>query len=193
MGRFRGTGYADLALATENVNRGQCEEGAVAVLRGGQKGVSAKPQLLTSASVGKPRQYAARFGESLAVGETNGDGVTDLLVMARGYHHPNGRNGFAAVLFGSANGPNGAKRLVWTNPNPANPPGFEDGALLDVDGDGRAEMLTTSYNEYTEPGYGALHVVKIGTVGGKPAAVAHQRVSGTSVGEWYGPKPPIAH
>ena len=91
VGDFNGDGYQDVALA-------DIEHGTVAVYYGGPTGLEARaPQVFTTSSPGMPSQIAAAsgFGWSLAAGNYNGDGYSDLAV---------GMVGAVAVLFGGPAG-----------------------------------------------------------------------------------------
>ena len=91
VGDFNGDGYQDVALA-------DIMSGTVAVYYGGPNGLEARaPQVFTASSPGMPSQIAAAsgFGWSLAAGNYNGDGYSDLAV---------GMGGAVAVLFGGPAG-----------------------------------------------------------------------------------------
>lgn len=132
--RFRGGPYADLVVYGTTRRRGRCDEGPLLQLRGGSAGLDTRH--VRSAS----RTPAFTCCGGLATGDADHDGRADLLVPDMPYD--DGRP--MAWFF-----PSGAdglfdRSLRVTAASLGLPPGNWDtieSALLDIDGDGRAELL----------------------------------------------------
>ena len=99
---FNNDGFDDLAIGvpSEDVN-GQVNAGAVNILYGSANGLTGTNQLLTQAAP----ENGDQFGASVAKGDLNNDGVTDLAVGAPGDTLA-GANGAGAVnvFYGSSSG-----------------------------------------------------------------------------------------
>jgi hypothetical protein len=82
-GDFDGDGYADLAVGSpaENVGR-VVDAGAVQVLYGGRRGLTARDQVWHQGKPGVPgsNERGDGFGGSLAAGDFDGDGYVDLAI-----------------------------------------------------------------------------------------------------------------
>jgi len=110
-GDFNGDGFTDLAIGAPGENNGQ---GSVHVLRGSASGLTtAASQFWTQNSTGisDTAENGDRFGQSLAVGNFNGDAFADLAIGAPG---ENGGRGAVHVLYGSASGLIATGSQYWT-------------------------------------------------------------------------------
>ncbi|MGW1766086.1 FG-GAP repeat protein [Streptomyces sp. NPDC002073] len=196
--RLYGGTYADLAVSGTYANGGKCNEGAVAVVRGGTNGLPATATaVLTAAHAGQPRVEGTLFGADLAVGDVDGNGAADLFALSQRTADSERRTpSYAAVLFGSTRGPATDGRFTW-RPAQDTDPHLTGGALLDADGDRRAELVLTAPLATTESDRdtGILYVLKLTKAGSSAGVAAWQRVRRASLGAagHGGPVGPVAH
>ena len=151
-GDFNGDGRDDLAIGVilEDLT------GAVNVLYGGASGLQAAGnQVWTQDSPGilDDPDFLELFGDALAAGDFDGDGVADLAIGVRGEDTPASLpgSGAVAVLYGGASGLTSAGNQLWRQGSDGIPgtPTVEDQfgfslAAGDFDGDGRAELAIGS-------------------------------------------------
>ncbi len=116
---FNGDGYADLAIAIPDKDKGsKVHAGAVSVLYGSTRGLTAAgDQLWTADSTGVKGQTSKTgwFGTALSSADFNRDGYADLAIGARGERV--GDVPFAGavhVLYGSRSGLTAAGDQRWT-------------------------------------------------------------------------------
>ncbi len=102
-GDFDGDGYADLAVGSSWLDGSTDGAGEVNLLYGSASGLSDRDQLWSQASAGISGAAEAGdfFGEGLAAGDINGDGMDDLVVGAPG---ENGDTGQIHILYGAGGG-----------------------------------------------------------------------------------------
>ncbi len=132
-GDFNGDGYGDAAFSDYTASNPINQEGVVRVAYGSPTGLG------TAVVIDSPgNQNTAWFGSSIAAGDWNGDGRTDLIVGARQYAGPESLEGAVYVYKGTTSG--------LTLQNSIDNPGDEVGArfgssvaFADVDGNGRDE------------------------------------------------------
>ncbi|MGW0985606.1 FG-GAP-like repeat-containing protein [Streptomyces sp. NPDC002486] len=147
-GDFNGDGYRDIATGAPCTNVGSAScAGAVVVLYGSASGVSAtRKAVITQNSTGVPgtAESGDLFGASLATGDLDRDGYSDLVVGATS-ESVGDRDavGSGTVLWGGKSGLSGGKGL----PQPstlAEYGGFSQGiATGDFDGDGDLDVTLT--------------------------------------------------
>ena len=110
VGDFNGDGYQDLAIGDAYAN---ANAGEVTVYYGGPKGLDTRdPQIFTPTTPGMPSELSTAgsdlaFGFSLATGDFNGDGHSDLAIGVPDYGYPNfssSQDGGVAVLKGGPAG-----------------------------------------------------------------------------------------
>ncbi|MFE2042036.1 FG-GAP-like repeat-containing protein [Streptomyces sp. NPDC059477] len=166
---FNGDGYRDLAIGAWGANVGSAHgAGAVVVMYGSASGVSTKKAVFTQNSPGVPGTAEAddRFGYSLAAGDLDGDGYSDLVVGAQ-YESTSTKRGVGAlsVLWGGRSGLSGGGQL----PQPSGLTQWggygSDVAIADVNGDGKLDVTGTGqsnthlyYGPFTRTGTPRSHV-----------------------------------
>ncbi|MFF4015350.1 FG-GAP-like repeat-containing protein [Streptomyces sp. NPDC001843] len=147
-GDFNGDGYRDVAIGAAGTQVGSEQlAGAVVVLYGSSSGVSAtRRTVITQNSTGVPgtAEELDGFGTSLAAGDLDRDGYSDLVVGApRESIGDRDGVGTVTVLWGGKSGLSGGATL----PQPstlAEWGGFGSGlAVGDFDGDGRYDVTAT--------------------------------------------------
>jgi hypothetical protein len=150
-GDFNGDGYRDVAVGAMGSSVGSAQAaGAVVVLYGSSSGVSAtKKTVITqnSADVPGTAEWGDLFGASLAAGDLNRDGYSDLVVGAPGEDIGDKQGiGGGTIIWGSSSGLRGGKGL----PQPSDLAewgGFASGvAIADFDGDGDNDVTLTGQN-----------------------------------------------
>ncbi len=156
---FNGDGFADLAVASLLEDVGPAEDaGGVAVLYGAPAGLQARSpddQFWTQDSPGvqDSAEPNDRFGETLATGDFNGDGFTDLAIGVPNEDFPALTDpGAVAVVYGSsvglqADGVGGPDDQLWTQDSPGLADTAEAGdrfgaalATGDLNGDGFSDL-----------------------------------------------------
>src|SRR4051794_5535650 len=113
---FNGDGVADLAIGAPGEPVGGVGAGAVHVLYGAASGLSATGnQRVTKATQGVPGdpQDNESFGLTLATGDFNDDGFSDLAIGAPGAAAAHFGEGLVDVLYGSADGLSGPGSQEW--------------------------------------------------------------------------------
>ncbi|MFK4147083.1 FG-GAP-like repeat-containing protein [Streptomyces sp. NPDC004065] len=179
-GDFNGDGYLDVALGAAGHQVGSHPQaGAVVVLYGSSSGLSAaRRAVITQDSAGVPgaAEQGDLFGQTVAAGDLDGDGYSDLVVGAPG-ESIGTRNGVgsATVLFGGTSGLSGAAVL----PQPSTLPEYGDFAaglaVADFDGDGKRDVTVTGRADtrlykgpFTRKGAPVVHVAvgELGTTAG---------------------------
>lgn len=102
-GDFNKDGYADLAVGTPGEQIGTIKAGCIAIFNGGANGLNTG-RGIDQNDIGRTDQVGDEFGKSLAVGDFNGDGFTDLAVGAPGKVISGARSGEVTVLKGASAG-----------------------------------------------------------------------------------------
>jgi hypothetical protein len=96
-GDVNGDQFGDVVLGIPTFANGQTDEGAVAIYLGSAAGLAASPVLITEGN-----QVGARFGSAVAAaGDTDGDGLSNVLIGASLYDYSGlADQGAAFLLFG---------------------------------------------------------------------------------------------
>jgi len=152
-GDYDGDGICDLAAHASSPGEGQQDSGAVLLFPGrapddtGRGGPTKIPALFWALPDGSDDN--ARFGEDLAMGDVNGDGLADLL--ASRYLHDGADGGdtgavylrFGRALSGAATAITGVEAGAdWSREGSASDRVGNAAVLFDEDGDGRADVLS---------------------------------------------------
>ncbi len=161
-GDFNGDGYADLVVGAPHAKIGTVTgAGAVAVAYGSAGGAGTAGHVtISQSSAGIPGvvEKNDHFGSSVAVGDFDGDGYSDLAIGASGEDVDTTADaGSLTIVFGSAKGLGSRSVAV----------GYVGGATLaagDFDKDGKTDFATAAYD-------GPKIWVLRGTTSATPAAV----------------------
>ncbi|MEU8975543.1 hypothetical protein AB0D11_41120 [Streptomyces monashensis] len=195
IGDVNGDGYGDLvtgiaeddslAGATGAAHRG----GEIQVLYGGPHGITADqhPKVFHQDTAGVPgtAENGDEFGQSLSVGDVNGDGYADVLVGSPGEAvGTRQRAGAAVLLRGSATGLTATRSVGYTQDTADVPGAVESGDqfgaavhLADLNRDGRAETVVGAPTENTD---GCVWVARGSAAG--PVAKGSASVCGKGAG-----------
>ena len=162
---FNADGYADLAVGIPNERLGSGQRGgAVQVLYGSSSGLNAFGSQLwsqNSPGIDGSAEDGDGFGLSVATGDFNGDGFTDLAASAESEDFIAGleNDGVVHVIYGSPSGLTSAGSQMWSQDNAGIPGLGESGdhfgsslAAGDIDGDDRDELLIAAAGEDSSAG-----------------------------------------
>lgn len=171
-GDFDGDGEADLAIGVPGWRAGsEADAGAVEVLYGSAAGLSTDGnRLWGQGSPGVPGDPGTgdRMGAAVAVGDFDGDSISDLAVGIPGDAVGGRAAGSVLVLYGSLSGLTTARAHLWSQDDPTIVGVAEAGdafgsalAAGDFDGDGFADLAVgvPGENPGTAPGAGVVNVL----------------------------------
>lgn len=179
-GDFDGDGYADLAVGSPFENVGAVvDAGAVQVLYGSSRGLTARDQVWHQGKPGVPgsNERDDLFGYSLATGDFDADGYADLAIGSPGEAVGNIADaGRVVVLRGAAGGLTSSGAQSWRQgragvaSRPSTWEGFgRELAAGDVNGDGRDDLAVKVASESDIPqtgeSFSAAHLL-LGAPGG---------------------------
>jgi hypothetical protein len=147
---FDGDGYADLAVGAPYTNIRKRDTGAVHVFYGrpaGLRGTGRQVWSQASEGIADKPERGDQFGWTVAHGDFDGDGYSDLAISARWEDTGAQDSGAVHVLYGSASGLTSARAQFWHRGSQGIPgrPGRRDEfgwvlAAADFDGDGRDDL-----------------------------------------------------
>ncbi|CAN5644779.1 hypothetical protein BH23CHL8_BH23CHL8_07490 [soil metagenome] len=153
---FNGDGFADLAVGAPFADVEHRDTGLVHVIHGSASGLrGAGRQAWSQASEGiadKPER-GDQFGWTVAHGDFDGDGYSDLAISARWENTSAPDSGVVHILYGTATGLTATRSQVW-HPDRRGIPG-EPGRLdefgwvmvaADFDGDGRDDLAIGAHH-----------------------------------------------
>lgn len=194
VGDFDGDGFADLAIGASGESVGAAVgAGAINVLYGSASGLNATGDQLwhqDSTGILDVAEASDNFGDSLAAGDFDGDGFTDLAIGVEdedvGFVHAAGA---VNVIYGSAAGLAAAGNQFWNqdSPNVLDDSEVDDDfgdslAVGDFDNDGRADLaINVDLEDIGSIIDAGAVVVLYGTAAGLSAAdnqFWHQDVTG---------------
>lgn len=174
-GDFDGDGYADLAAAAPYEDGGHDREGVVHIIRGSAQGLTATGDQLWSQGspgiAGTPH-LRDQFGQSLAVGDLDGDRFDDLVI---GVPFEDGcwicNEGVVHAIHGSHAGLTHVGSQVWSQDTPGMPGTRDVGdqfgqavAIGDLDGDGFDDLVVgvpwEDFTRYVHEDQGAVNVIR---------------------------------
>ncbi|MGJ5831582.1 FG-GAP and VCBS repeat-containing protein [Streptomyces ossamyceticus] len=147
---FDGDGYQDVAVAAPGASvGGHARAGYVAVSYGSPQGLDPKrTKVFTQDTTHVPGASGDNhvFGYAMVSRDLDGDGLTDLAVVARDYRPEDNVNGSVTVLWGRKTGlsGDGAVRVGA----PANAQVGDDLTAGDFDGDGYTDLFMGNGDEY---------------------------------------------
>jgi len=138
-GDVNGDGYSDVLVGANLYSNGQANEGRAFVYLGGPSGLSG-----SAAWTAESDQAGASFGRSVASGDVDGDGYSDVIVGAPGFTNGEAGEGRAFVFLGSASGPAIAASWIAESNQAGAAFGSSVASAGDVNGDGYADVLVGS-------------------------------------------------
>jgi hypothetical protein len=174
LGDLDGDGVTDLAVGADGVDIGGSNSGSVHVLFMNTNGtVESSTRIASNTNGGPILAGLDYFGSSVtAVGDLDGDGVTDLAVGARGDGTGGDRRGAVHVLFMNTDGT--AKSSTKIADSTGGGPALTDldrfgnsvATLGDLDGDGVSDLAVGAYADDTGGNArGAVHVLLLNVDG----------------------------
>ena len=180
-GDVNGDGYGDLLVGAIYHDNGQLDEGAAFLYQGSPAGLSSTP--VWSAEANQVNTY---FGVDVASGDVNGDGYSDMMIVAYEYDFDQNNDGAVFIYHGSPSGLPANPSLVLNGSEP----GFSLGAgstvaTGDVNGDGFDDLLVgTSQFDNGQVNEGAvfLHLGSPAGLSSTPAWMAEGNQSASYFG-----------
>jgi hypothetical protein len=172
-GDLNGDGFGDLAVGAPGFDDGETDEGAVFVYFGTEDNPSAPVRRESNVS------YAAMGTAVAGAGDTNGDGLDDLIVGAPDFSDTHDNQGRIYLYLGAPAADSGLAASAWTSTGESvgNRFGASVSSAGDTNGDGLADVIVGA------DGAGRACVF-LGDGAGSP--VLAPVLSGASVGSGFG-------
>ncbi|MGW6267735.1 FG-GAP and VCBS repeat-containing protein [Streptomyces sp. NPDC055060] len=147
---FDGDGYQDVAVAAPGAKvGGHASAGYVTISYGSAQGLDlARTTVISQDTPGVPGASGDSqvFGYTMVSRDLDGDGLTDLAVVARDYRPEDNVNGSVIVLWGRKTGISGQDAVRVGAP--ANAQVGEDITAGDFDGDGHQDLFMNNGDDY---------------------------------------------
>ncbi|WP_240529728.1 FG-GAP-like repeat-containing protein [Streptomyces mangrovisoli] len=149
---FNGDGYEDVAIAAPLAKvAGHTKAGYVAISYGSADGLKpARTTVISQDTPGVPGPAAddAAFGYLMTAGDLDGDGLTDLALVAHGYRSEDNTSGSVIILWGRKSGISGQDAVRV--PAPSGATVGDDLTAGDFDGDGHLDLFMSRNEEYDD-------------------------------------------
>ncbi|OKK14885.1 aromatic ring-opening dioxygenase LigA [Streptomyces sp. CB02488] len=148
-GDVDGDGFGDLAAGSpEGTIKGYAKAGYVSLVYGTDQGVRVtRHKGITQDTAGIPGVPEAgdRFGSSVAMGDVDGDGYTDLVIGSGGEAIGTVAGAGAVTVVFGAKGGLGSDAIAFHNPKPSSREAFGDNLTVgDFDHDGRDDIAVAT-------------------------------------------------
>ena len=154
---FDGDGFADLAIGAPHAAAGRKAAGEVHVVYGSAASLDLGSRQVwgqDSKGLREKAEHGDQFGWSMASGDFDGDGFTDLAIGARFEDRGATDAGLVHILYGTVDGLSARRSQRWTQASPgiADKPERDDQfgwsmAAGDFDGDGRDDLAIGAHQE----------------------------------------------
>ncbi len=156
-GDVNGDGFGDVIVGAPRYDNGNTDEGAVRVYLG-----HAGAPNLSAAWSPQGGQALSEFGATLAQGDWNGDGYTDLAVGSPDYDAGATNTGAVSVYYGGFYGYASSTSLFLTGAQANGYFGLAVANAGDIDNDGCDELIVGEpyYRTFDYPDIGAVHIFK---------------------------------
>lgn len=149
-GDVNGDGYSDVIVGAYEYDKGSTDEGAAFVFHGSATGINTSGTPANANSVIESNQAGALMGFAVSTaGDVNGDGYSDVVVVAWTYTNGQASEGAAFVYHGSSSGivaagtPANANSIIETNQASAEM--YAATTADDVNNDGYSDLIVGAH------------------------------------------------
>jgi hypothetical protein len=133
-------GYSDVLVGASFFDNGEFNEGRAFLYLGSAGGLG-----LTPAWTAESNQDSAIFGYSIASGDVNGDGYSDVIVGALNFDNGEAEEGRGFLYLGAAAGLSSTPAWTAESNQSASAMGTDVAGAGDVNGDGYADVVVGAY------------------------------------------------